>query len=77
MTTVTALCANIPIPFERAKEEKSLRKVTITNMVNVGSDANPRMEKRSAEFFVASDGDVETLLRLMVEFRAASGDHSF
>ena len=61
------------IPMERHKDESKLPTVTLTNKVTL---ANGQQEKRTLEITMATDDDVETLIRCVIDFQSGMGDDS-
>ena len=67
-SSVGATLSKAIIPLIPKVKKEDREKVTITNYVNAGTQANPRYEKRKADIVLSSTGDHETLLRTIMEF---------
>ena len=78
MAAINLLTRQPVIPFIRVKKEEDLKEVTLTNAVihmvtpaGGGLGAIPLTNKRTANFVIAYDDDVETLLRLCLSYMEA------
>ena len=77
MSALASILARPAIPFQRKVDERNIRKVTLSSNVTAvfppGTFGLPTREKRTASLIVADGDDVETMIRLFLEFQEASG----
>ena len=69
MASAISLISSKPIiPFVHVKDNKDIRKISLYNTVTMQFGNDVHSEKRHVEMSVANDGDIETLIRVVIDF---------